>query len=123
MPQGGINDGETPIDAAFRELEEEIGTASVQIIAEMDGWLHYDLPQHLAKSLWQGQYVGQTQKWFAMRLLVHDSQINLNTSKPEFNDWKWISLERLVDVVVPFKQGIYARLVEYLGPKVYLDKG
>lgn len=122
MPQGGIDEGEKPVDAAFRELEEEIGTASALIIAEMEEWLPYDLPQHLAKSLWGGRYVGQIQKWFAMRLLAHDSEINLNTAKPEFNEWKWIALEGLVNVAVPFKRAIYAKLVTCLGRKICQNK-
>ncbi|PPR76500.1 MAG: RNA pyrophosphohydrolase [Alphaproteobacteria bacterium MarineAlpha2_Bin1] len=114
MPQGGINKDEKPNDAALRELKEEIGTNNAHIICEYKKWLRYDLPEELRKSLWKGKYTGQEQKWFAMRFLGKDSEIDINTSEPEFKDWKWIKAEDLVSVVVPFKRCIYKTLINRL---------
>lgn len=112
MPQGGIDPGETPREAAMRELLEETGTDKAEIIAENDGWLEYDLPEHLVPQLWGGQYRGQKQKWFALRFLGEDSDINIQTEIPEFTEWKWVEMHELPAIIVPFKQALYARLVE-----------
>lgn len=112
MPQGGIDDGEEPSDAALRELGEEIGTANAEIVAELDEWIHYDLPVHLIGKLWKGKYRGQMQKWFAMRFLGDDSEIDLDTEEPEFSAWKWVPLKDLENLAVPFKRHVYARLAE-----------
>ena len=111
MPQGGIDEGEEPRITALRELEEEIGTNKAEIIGESQGWLTYDLPPELVGKVWRGRYRGQTQKWFAMRFLGEDSDINLETAHPEFCAWKWERLERLPNLIVPFKRKIYQDIV------------
>ena len=115
MPQGGIDKGEEPAAAAIRELAEEIGTDNAQIIAELDDWITYDLPDHLVGRLWRGRYRGQTQKWFVMRFLGNDSEIDIATDEPEFSAWKWVEMERLLELVVPFKRHVYAQLVDAFG--------
>ena len=111
MPQGGIDDGETPAEAALRELREEIGTDRAEIIAESLRWFSYDLPAELADRLWGGRYRGQTQKWFALRFTGGDADIDLETHEPEFIEWKWIAPEMLPEVIVPFKRRLYAELL------------
>ncbi|MCS5605384.1 MAG: RNA pyrophosphohydrolase [Alphaproteobacteria bacterium] len=111
MPQGGVDEGETPRQAALRELKEEIGTDRAKIIAETEEWIPYDLPRDLADKVWNGRFRGQTQKWFAMRFLGNDSDINLATARPEFIEWKWTSLDSLIDVAVSFKRDNYAQVV------------
>ena len=107
MPQGGIDEGETPLEAAWREMEEEIGTAKAELIAESRDWHHYDLPADLVPKLWHGRYRGQRQKWFAMRFTGDDSDIDLATTHPEFDAWKWVSPEQIADVIVSFKRQLY----------------
>ena len=112
LPQGGINEGEEPQTAALRELEEEIGTANVEIIGEIDEWLNYDLPPELLGQLWKGRFRGQTQKWFAMRFLGDDIEIDpTGVENPEFSAWKWSSIEEIQEMAVPFKQAIYGIVV------------
>ncbi|QCI79441.1 RNA pyrophosphohydrolase [Hankyongella ginsenosidimutans] len=111
MPQGGIDPGEDPLAAAFRELEEEIGTRNAGLIAELPEWLHYDLPEHLVGRMWGGRYRGQAQKWFAMRFLGTDDEIDLATAHPEFRTWRWLPLADLPALAVPFKREVYAELV------------
>jgi putative (di)nucleoside polyphosphate hydrolase len=115
MPQGGIDPGEEPHIAAMRELEEEIGTCNARIIAESADWLTYDLPPELIGVAWRGKYRGQRMKWFACDFLGSDSEININTAHPEFNMWRWESMARLPDVIVPFKREMYAQLVREFG--------
>ncbi|MDP7546602.1 MAG: RNA pyrophosphohydrolase [Alphaproteobacteria bacterium] len=112
MPQGGVEDDETPRQAAMRELEEEIGTNRAEIIAESEDWIPYDLPRDLADRVWHGRFRGQTQKWFAMRFLGTDKDVNLATAEPEFDDWKWTPMVTLADVAVHFKRENYARVVD-----------
>ena len=113
MPQGGIDDGETPKDAALRELMEEVGTNNVEIIAESKDWLHYDLPDHIVGDTWKGRYRGQTQKWFAMKFLGQDDEIDLNHHhKPEFSKFKWVDLPVLPSLIVAFKRPVYEQLVD-----------
>jgi len=108
MPQGGIDDGEDPKTAGFRELEEEIGTRNVELLREYPGWLLYDLPPHLISAVWKGKYRGQRLKWLAMRFLGRDSDINVATSHAEFSEWKWLKSSEVLGVVVPFKRDVYA---------------
>jgi len=107
MPQGGIDRGETPRDAAFRELREETGTDKADVVAESKGWLTYDLPGALRGRLWRGRYVGQKQKWFAMRFQGRDGDIDLATHHPEFSAWRWVGHDQLVTLIVPFKRALY----------------
>ena len=112
MPQGGVDVGETPRQAAMRELGEEIGTHKASIIAESKEDYYYDLPDHLVPIIWKGQYRGQRQTWFALRFDGTDADINIATVHPEFNEWKWVNIETLPDIIVPFKRDLYAALVE-----------
>ena len=111
MPQGGVEQDETPRQAALRELEEEIGTNRAEIIAETEDWIPYDLPAELADKVWRGRFRGQTQKWFAMRFLGRDEDINLATAEPEFDAWKWTPMATLANVAVDFKQENYRQVV------------
>lgn len=116
MPQGGIDDGEAPRDAALRELEEEIGTNKATILAESRGWLHYEFPAELARKAWGGRYRGQRQKWFAMRFTGADADIDLATEHPEFMDWKWLPAVQLPELIIPFKRQLYRDiLTEFAG--------
>ena len=111
MPQGGIDEGEEPSEAALRELKEEIGTRDAEILREHPDWLTYDLPRRLVGLSLRGRYRGQKQKWFAMRFLGRDSEINLATKEPEFSQWKWLSIEVLPRLIVPFKRDTYAKVI------------
>lgn len=112
MPQGGIDDGETPAMAVMRELAEETGTDKADIIAETKGWLTYDLPEDLMGVSWGGRYRGQTQKWFALRFTGVDADFDLGADdKPEFNDWKWVAMAELPRLVVPFKRRLYDEIL------------
>jgi putative (di)nucleoside polyphosphate hydrolase len=121
MPQGGIDRGETPRQAAIRELSEEVGTDKAEILAESRRWLHYDLPPELAGDIWGGHYRGQRQRWFAMRFTGADRDIDLAaTGHPEFDAWEWVVPERLPELIVPFKRRLYldvlAEFREHLAP-------
>jgi putative (di)nucleoside polyphosphate hydrolase len=107
MPQGGIDPGETPRQAAMRELEEEIGTGKAEILSESRFWLTYDLPSELASGMWGGRYRGQRQKWFVMNFTGTDEDINLATEHPEFDAWQWVAPGRLPELIVPFKRQLY----------------
>ena len=112
MPQGGIDKGEAPHETVMRELTEEIGTDRAEIIAETKDWLIYDLPEGLKKKVWGGKYKGQKQKWFAMRFTGTDTDIDLTADKhPEFSEWKWTSMDQLVELIVPFKRPLYENIV------------
>ena len=110
MPQGGIDEGETPEQAALRELEEEIGTARAEIVAQTADWLTYDLPPELVGVAWKGRYRGQKQKWFALRFTGKDSDIRIDTKHPEFAEWRWVAFERLMELIVPFKRDLYRQV-------------
>ncbi|MGB3722448.1 MAG: RNA pyrophosphohydrolase [Pacificimonas sp.] len=113
MPQGGIDPGEDPRAAALRELQEETGVTpdKVDILAESEGWLDYDLPPELLGIIWKGNYCGQTQKWFAMRFLGDDGDIDIQQEHPEFSDWRWAAPENLARKIVPFKVDLYRAIV------------
>ena len=112
MPQGGVDKGEDLLAAAYRELEEETSIKNVKLIKEIDGTTSYELPEHLLGIIWKGKYKGQKQKWFLMRYLGNDNEINIKTEKPEFLDWKWIDLNMITEVVVDFKLHVYKELKE-----------
>ena len=110
MPQGGINKGEDYYTAALRELKEETSIVSVKPIKEIEEKLTYILPDHLIGIIWKGKYKGQKQKWFIMKFIGNDSEVNIKTKHPEFLDWKWIDPENLTDIAVHFKLEVYKKL-------------
>ena len=112
MPQGGVDDGEDYLAAAYRELEEETSIKDVKLIQELEGSTTYILPKHLLGMIWKGKYKGQKQKWFLMRHVNNDQEINIKTKNPEFLDWKWIELDQITDLVVDFKLNVYKELKE-----------
>ena len=107
MPQGGVDKGEDYLTAAYRELEEETSIKNVDLIKELDGLISYELPENLLGVIWKGKYKGQEQKWFVMRFLGQDSEINIKTKNPECCEWRWIDLEKITDLVVDFKLHVY----------------
>ena len=110
MPQGGVEEDENFLQAAKRELQEETGIKSVELIKELDGWFEYDLPKYLLGKLWKGKYRGQKQKWFIMKFIGKINEINVKTENPEFFEWKWISPSELPNVAVEFKVDIYKKI-------------
>ena len=116
MPQGGIDTGETPTQAALRELYEETGTDKAEIVAETRVWLHYDLPAPVAETAWGGRYRGQRQKWFAVRFTGADTEINVASPggghKAEFVSWRWEPMKNLTELIIPFKRPVYERVVK-----------
>jgi putative (di)nucleoside polyphosphate hydrolase len=110
MPQGGVDGSENYYEAALRELKEETSVVSVELIKEIDKKLTYVLPNHLIGIIWKGRFKGQIQKWFVMRFVGNDSEINIHTKKPEFLDWKWIDLKDLTKIAVSFKLDVYKKL-------------
>jgi len=112
MPQGGVDSNENFLEAAKRELEEETGIKSIKLIKEIDGWLEYNLPENLLGKIWNGKFRGQKQKWFVMKFLGEKDEININTKKPEFLEWKWLDIPELTKVVVDFKAHVYTRLAK-----------
>ncbi|MEM1343882.1 MAG: RNA pyrophosphohydrolase [Pseudomonadota bacterium] len=114
MPQGGIDPGESPREAALRELGEEVGIGPehVEVVRESTQWLDYDLPVRMIPRLWNGQFRGQSQRWFALRFLGQDSDINIATEHPEFHTWTWMSHADLIQRIVPFKRDTYTAVFE-----------
>jgi putative (di)nucleoside polyphosphate hydrolase len=110
MPQGGVDDGEDFLSAAYRELEEETSIKSVELIKELDGTTTYELPDRLLGIIWKGKYKGQKQKWFLMRFVGEEKEINIKTKNPEFLEWKWIAIDQITEVVVNFKLHVYQKL-------------
>tara|TARA_Y100000590_G_scaffold131604_1_gene150362 strand:- start:304 stop:777 length:474 start_codon:yes stop_codon:yes gene_type:complete len=110
MPQGGIDKGENPLKAAYRELNEETSIKTVELIQEIEDEITYHLPDNLLGIIWKGKFKGQTQKWYIMRFLGEDNEINLNTKYPEFLEWKWINHEDITDKVVEFKLHVYEKI-------------
>ena len=107
MPQGGVDEGEDFLKAAYRELEEETSIKNVELVKELDGTITYELPDRLLGLIWKGKYRGQKQKWFLMRFVGSDGEINIKTKHPEFLDWKWVELDKITDLVVDFKLHVY----------------
>ena len=111
MPQGGVNDGEDLTSAMKRELNEETGIENIKILNEIDGWFEYELPNYLLGKIWRGKFRGQKQKWFIVKFLGNDEEINLEKDKPEFIEWKWLDIENLPNVIVDFKKKVYEKLL------------
>lgn len=119
MPQGGIDKGETPLEAAWREMLEEIGTNRAELLAESRDWLTYDLPRDLAARLWRGRFRGQRQKWFAFRFTGTDRDIDITShDHPEFSTWRWAPMIDLPALIVPFKRQLYQQLVDEFRPLI-----
>ncbi|PJE31510.1 RNA pyrophosphohydrolase [Pseudooceanicola marinus] len=120
MPQGGIDEGETPEEAALRELWEETGVTADKVTLEAmtDDWILYDLPEHLLGKIWKGKYRGQKQKWALMRFHGSDADIDIATDHPEFTQWKWMAPDELVENIVPFKRSVYEAVLAAFGDKI-----
>lgn len=116
MPQGGIDIGETPSNAAIREMKEEIGTDKGYILAESKYWYSYDLPSFFISKLWNGKFRGQKQRWFLIRFTGTDADINLNNENPEFQAWHWAKLETLPDIIIPCKRKLYTAVINEFSP-------
>jgi putative (di)nucleoside polyphosphate hydrolase len=123
MPQGGIDRGESPRQAALRELKEEVGTDKAEILAEAAKWLRYDVPREISGRVWRGRYRGQMQKWFAMRFIGEDHDIDLRTHHPEFDAWQWIAAAELPRLIVPFKRQVYIDVLNEFAEFFPSDKG
>ena len=118
MPQGGIDEGETPEVAALRELQEEIGTNNAVVLARTRGTLKYDLPDHMIGKVWKGRYRGQEQVWVVARYQGQDGDIDLDTEEPEFDNWKWVDAAELPTMIVPFKRPVYEAVLAEFAPVI-----
>ncbi len=116
MPQGGIDEGERPVDAAKRELLEETGVEKVDVLAESSSWHCYEVPKERRPKYWQGRYIGQCQRWFAFRFLGEDGDIDLDLHEPEFSLWRWAATKEILDTVVSFKHEVYKTVLEEFRP-------
>jgi len=121
MPQGGVDNGEDFLTAALRELYEETSIKNVELIKELDGMTTYELPDHLLGIIWKGKFKGQKQKWFLMRFLGEDKDINIKTNKPEFLEWKWTDIDQMTEEVVDFKLDVYKEVKEKI-KKLLIDR-
>ena len=121
MPQGGVDTGENLYEAALRELEEETSIKTVAYMKEIKGFTTYHLPDHLLGIIWKGKYKGQKQKWFIVKFNGHEKEININTNKPEFLEWKWINVENLTDIVVNFKLHVYKKIQKEIQKVILVD--
>ena len=110
MPQGGVDTGENFYNAALRELEEETSIKNVSLVKEIQGFTTYILPRHLIGIIWKGKYKGQKQKWYVVKFNGKDSEININTKRPEFLEWRWTSLENITNTLVDFKLDMYKKI-------------
>ena len=119
MPQGGVNFNEPLIDAMKRELAEETSIKNIKVIKEFDHWLEYELPENLVGKIWKGKYRGQKQKWFVVRFLGSDNEIDINTKYPEFIEWQWIDIKKLPNLIVLFKKHVYEEITKKL--KKYIN--
>jgi putative (di)nucleoside polyphosphate hydrolase len=130
MPQGGIDMGEPPLDAALRELREETNVSSVSLLAEAPHWLSYDLPADVSRRVMKGRFRGQTQKWFAFRFEGDEAEIDIDHpaggQKPEFDAWRWERIEKLPELIIPFKREVYTAVVAAFRPvaeRVAVEEG
>ena len=119
MPQGGVDDKEEILEAMKRELYEETSIKEIKVIKKLENWYEYELPNNLVGIIWKGKYRGQKQKWFVVRYLGQDSEIDINTQNPEFIEWKWLEINKLPSVIVDFKKHIYKDLVIELKKIIY----
>ena len=114
MPQGGVVKDENFLNAASRELKEETSVKSIKLVKKIDNWLTYELPDNLLGKIWKGKYRGQKQKWFIMRFIGDEKEINVKTKNAEFKDWKWIDIDQLINVAVSFKLEVYKSITKEL---------
>ena len=112
MPQGGVNEGEDFVEAMKRELMEETSIKNIKIIKEIERLYEYELPENLVGIIWKGKFRGQKQKWFLMRFIGNENEINIKTENPEFSDWKWLEIDKITETVVDFKLHIYEEIKE-----------
>jgi len=111
MPQGGVDSGEPLLQAMKRELLEETSIKNIKVLKEFDQWLEYELPENLVGKIWKGKYRGQKQKWFVVKFLGSDREVNIDTKNPEFIEWKWIDINLLPDLIVLFKKNVYEKVL------------
>lgn len=116
LPQGGVEEGESFHDALFREMEEEVGTRNAEIVSESPNLLRYDLPKDLRDKLWNGKYIGQEQKWYLMKFLGNEEEINIYTPHQEFTNYKWVEIDEISSLIVEFKRSLYLQLVTIFKP-------
>jgi putative (di)nucleoside polyphosphate hydrolase len=122
MPQGGVDKGETPVEAACRELREEVGTAKALLLRETRNWVTYDVPMELRPPHWKGRWRGQAQKWFALAFTGRDSDIDLAAHEPEFDAWRWVPTDELLETIVPWKRPVYEIVLNEFADLLSLDR-